>query len=76
MQKDIHPDNHLAEFKCACGNAVKVNTTLKGEAHTLDICNKCHPFFTKKQKLVDSGGRVDKFNKKLAAASDKQTTKK
>ena len=71
MQKEIHPNNHKAKFACACGNVCECYTTNKGDEHKVDICSNCHPFFTKKQKIVDTGGRVEKFKKKLESADSK-----
>lgn len=62
MKEGIHPEYKEAVVKCACGNTWVTGST-KDELH-VDICSKCHPFFTGKQKLVDSGGRVDRFKKK------------
>ena len=62
MKEGIHPEYKEAVVKCACGNTWTTGST-KEELH-VDICSKCHPFFTGKQKLVDSGGRVDRFKKK------------
>lgn len=62
MKEGIHPEYKEAVVKCACGNTWTTGST-KDELH-VDICSKCHPFFTGKQKLVDSGGRVDRFKKK------------
>lgn len=62
MKKDIHPEYHKITATCACGNSVElgsVNPEMK-----VEICSNCHPFFTGKQKLVDTAGRVDKFMKK------------
>lgn len=64
MKKNIHPDYHEATFVCACGETFKGKTCQKGNEVKLDVCNKCHPFFTGQQKLVDTSGRVDKFMKK------------
>ena len=64
MKKDIHPDYHEVEVVCACGSTFKTRSTKPGDTIKVDICNKCHPYFTGKQKLVDAGGRVDKFKKK------------
>lgn len=64
MKKDIHPEYVVAKIKCACGNEVETKST-KEEVH-VDICSKCHPFFTGKQKLVDTGGRVDRFNRRFS----------
>ncbi len=62
MKKDIHPTFGEATVRCACGETFKTGST-KGEL-SVEICSKCHPFFTGKQKLVDSGGRVDRFKKR------------
>ena len=66
MKADIHPKTNLVTVKCACGNTFETITTK--ESLTVDICSKCHPFYTGKQKLVDTGGRVDKFNKRMGRA--------
>jgi large subunit ribosomal protein L31 len=66
MKAGIHPDYNEATIRCACGETV-VSRSTKGDM-TVDICSKCHPFFTGKQKFVDVGGRVDKFKKRLAAS--------
>ncbi len=62
MKKDIHPDYKRATVTCACGNTFETGSTK--EDLRVEICSQCHPFFTGKQKLVDSGGRVERFNKK------------
>ena len=64
MKKDIHPDYHEVEVVCACGSTFKTKSTKPGDTIKVDICNKCHPFFTGTQKIVDAGGRVEKFNKR------------
>ena len=63
MKARLHPEYKEATIKCACGNIVTTKTT-KGDI-SVEICAKCHPFFTGKQKFVDAGGRVDKFKKRL-----------
>ena len=63
MKKNIHPEYVETTVTCACGNSFKVRST-KAELH-VEVCDKCHPFFTGKQKIVDIGGRVDKFNKRF-----------
>lgn len=63
MKKDIHPKYQKAVVRCVCGETFETGST-KGELRA-DICSKCHPFFTGKQKLVDSGGRVDRFKKRF-----------
>lgn len=66
MKQGIHPEYVEATVKCACGETFKTRST-KPELR-VDICSKCHPFFTGKQKFVDAGGRVDKFKKKFDLA--------
>ena len=66
MKNGIHPEYKEATIRCACGNTVTTKTT-KGDI-SVEICAKCHPFFTGKQKFVDAGGRVDKFKKRLNSA--------
>lgn len=62
MKEGIHPQYDKAVVKCACGETFETRST-KSEIK-VEICSKCHPFFTGRQKLVDSGGRVDKFKKR------------
>ncbi|MBQ8411821.1 MAG: 50S ribosomal protein L31 [Ruminiclostridium sp.] len=62
MKKDIHPNYEATTIKCACGEVIETRSTKKDIK--VEICSKCHPFFTGKQKLVDTGGRVDRFKKK------------
>ena len=62
MKEGIHPDYKAARIQCACGNAIETRST-RGD-FKIDICSACHPFYTGKQKLIDSEGRVDRFNKK------------
>ncbi|MFA6860580.1 MAG: 50S ribosomal protein L31 [Clostridia bacterium] len=66
MKEKIHPDYHEVEVSCACGNSFTTRSTYAGSVMKVDICNKCHPFFTGTQKLVDTSGRVDKFKKKFS----------
>lgn len=61
-KKGIHPVYKASVISCACGNKVETYST-RGDFMT-DICSNCHPFFTGKQKLMDTGGRIDRFNKK------------
>lgn len=63
MKEGIHPDYKTAVVKCACGETWETRSTR--EKINVEICSKCHPFYTGKQKLVDSGGRVDKFRKRF-----------
>ena len=62
MKQGIHPKYGEATVRCACGETFTTGSTK--EELTVEICSKCHPFFTGKQKLVDSGGRVDRFKKR------------
>ena len=62
MKKEIHPKYGEATVRCACGETFKAGSTK--EELSVEICSKCHPFYTGKQKLVDSGGRVDRFKKR------------
>ena len=64
MKTNIHPDYHTVKVECACGETFETKSTHKGDTMKIDICNKCHPFFTGKQKVVDIAGRVEKFNKR------------
>ena len=67
MQAGIHPKYEEVVIKCACGETVTTRSTTAGEMR-VEICSKCHPFFTGKQTFVAAGGRVDKFKKRLAAS--------
>ncbi len=64
MKDNIHPDYHEVTVVCACGNTFKTRSTVKGDKLSVDICDKCHPFFTGKKKILDASGTVDKFKKK------------
>ena len=73
MKSGIHPEYKEVTIRCACGESVVTRST-KGDSNgelRVDICSKCHPFFTGKQKFVDAGGRVDKFKKRLAMTGNK-----
>jgi large subunit ribosomal protein L31 len=65
VKPGIHPKYHEVEARCACGNTFKTRST-KPELH-LEICNMCHPFFTGRQKLIDTEGRVERFTKRFGA---------
>ena len=71
MKEKIHPNwNPEARVHCACGNTFTTGSTLKEIA--VEVCSACHPFFTGTQKFLDTAGRVDKFNQKVAIAAKKQ----
>lgn len=61
MNKNIQPNYHDVRVECACGETFVTGSTSESDVIKVDICSKCHPFYTGKQKLVDTGGRVDKF---------------
>lgn len=63
MKTDIHPTYAETHVTCSCGNTFTTKSTKPGEMH-VELCNECHPFFTGKQKLVDTGGRVERFQRR------------
>ena len=76
MKTDIHPNYQEITTTCSCGNVLPVMSTLKDNL-SLDVCSKCHPFYTGKQKMLDSGGRVKKFQDRFGASgASKPTAKK
>lgn len=68
MKENIHPQYEEVNVRCSCGNTFKIRTTA-GHDLSLDVCSKCHPFFTGKQKIVDTGGRVEAFKKRFGGIS-------
>jgi len=70
VKEGIHPAYKEVEVRCACGNTFKTKST-KNELH-LEICSACHPFFTGRQKLIDTEGRVERFSKKFGAQTSEQ----
>ena len=68
MKDGIHPNYAAITVTCSCGNVIKTRSTIAKDIN-LDVCSECHPFYTGKQKVVDSGGRVDKFNKRFGMLS-------
>ncbi len=72
MKTDIHPVYATATVRCACGNTYQTRSTI-ADIHT-DICAHCHPFFTGKQKLVDTAGRVERFRQKYATKTPRDAT--
>jgi large subunit ribosomal protein L31 len=66
MKKGIHPNYHDVTVVCACGSTFRTRSTYKSDVLHLEICSKCHPFFTGKQKLMDSAGRIERFRRKYA----------
>ena len=70
-KQGIHPKYEKINVRCACGNHFETRSTHKGDV-VLEICSACHPFFTGKQKLVDTAGRIERFRRKFAAADSKK----
>ncbi len=69
MRKGIHPEYKVTTVTCSCGNTFETGGTV--DAISLELCNECHPFYTGRQKMVDAGGRVDRFKRRLAASQSK-----
>lgn len=67
MKKEIHPNYREITVVCACGNTFKTRSAYKSDLMHVEICSSCHPFFTGKQKLVDSAGRVERFQRKYGS---------
>ncbi|WP_017942903.1 MULTISPECIES: 50S ribosomal protein L31 [unclassified Thioalkalivibrio] len=67
MKADIHPNYHNVKVICSCGTQFETRSTLSsGDEMHVDVCSQCHPFYTGKQKIVDTAGQVDKFNRRFA----------
>jgi len=64
MKRDIHPHYHAITVTCSCGHSFETRSTLKSDTLHLDVCSQCHPFYTGQQKIVDTAGRVDKFQRR------------
>ena len=65
MKKNTHPPYRYIQATCTCGYRMQIGTVLEEESLQLDICSHCHPFYTGKQKLVDTSGRVERFRKRF-----------
>jgi large subunit ribosomal protein L31 len=72
MKKDIHPKYGKATISCACGNSFETGSTKKNMK--VEICSVCHPFFTGKQKIIDTAGRVERFNRKYNLSNDEDSS--
>lgn len=70
MKAEIHPPYGKLTATCSCGNVVEVGSTVQESIH-LDVCSACHPFFTGKQRVADTGGRIDRFNRRFGALTAK-----
>ncbi len=64
MKADIHPNYQAVKASCSCGNVIETKSTI-GKDFLIEVCAECHPFYTGKQKIMDSAGRVDRFNKRF-----------
>ena len=71
MRADIHPDYVIATVKCSCGNTFETRSTRA--SLTSELCSECHPFYTGKQKLVDTGGRIDRFERRYGRRRKSET---
>ena len=70
MKADIHPGYTPTKFTCRCGNVIESRSTLGEDAMDIEVCSQCHPFYTGKQKIIDSGGRVQRFMRKYGREAD------
>lgn len=70
MKADIHPNYVAVTATCSCGNHIETRSTLGQDFH-VDVCSQCHPFYTGKQKIMDTGGRVDRFRKRFGNRTTK-----
>lgn len=70
MKEGIHPKYEAIKVTCSCGHSFETRSTRTQDLH-LDVCSECHPFYTGKQKVVDTGGRVDRFKKRFGALKSK-----
>ena len=66
MKQGIHPDYHEVTVTCSCGNTFVTRSTIEKTSFSVEVCSNCHPFYTGKQKIVDTAGRVDRFQQKYA----------
>ncbi len=69
MRPDIHPNYHDITVTCSCGNTFETRSTYSKDALSVEVCSQCHPFFTGKQKIMDSAGQVEKFRKRFGGKS-------
>lgn len=70
MKNGIHPEYKEISATCSCGNVIKTRSTVGQDLH-LDVCSECHPFYTGKQKVADTGGRIDKFKQRFGMLGKK-----
>jgi len=70
MKAGIHPNYHDITVTCSCGSVFKTRSTMGKDALSVEVCSQCHPFYTGKQKIVDTAGRVEKFRQRYGMKSD------
>ncbi len=70
MKAEIHPEYKAITADCSCGHVIQTRSTVCADIH-LDVCSQCHPFYTGKQKILDTAGRIDRFNKRFAGRTSK-----
>jgi large subunit ribosomal protein L31 len=75
MKKDIHPEYRVTEVTCTCGNTFTTRSTASSGTIHADVCSNCHPFYTGKQKILDTGGRVARFEARYAKMAKKDDAK-
>ena len=71
MKAEIHPNYKEIQVNCSCGNAFTTRSTMSKDSFHVEVCSACHPFYTGKQKILDTAGRVEKFNQKFGAMRGK-----
>ena len=74
MRADIHPEMNPTQFTCACGNTFSAMSVI-GKPRHVEICSACHPYFTGKEKLIDSAGRIEKFNRRYKRGDHQEPAK-
>ena len=72
MQENIHPNYHAIKVTCSCGHSFETRSTIAGDDLSVEVCSKCHPFYTGKQKTMSTGGRMEKFKSKYARFGSKE----
>ncbi len=75
MKQATHPEYHEVKVVCTCGNQFSTRSTIKGDVMSADVCSECHPFYTGKQKILDTGGRVARFQRRYGNKSGDQKKK-
>jgi len=74
MKAGIHPNYHEITVTCSCGNTFQTGSTMSKDTLSVEVCSQCHPFYTGKQKIVDTAGRVEKFRQRYGMKSDNAAT--